>query len=252
MADGSMAFAEWVKQAGGEVFLRSLVEEVMARLMDYEVSGIAAAGGWSAAASGRPGATAIGSARSTPGWADWTCASPSFVAAATSRPSWSREGSRRRPLRRWCRKLGSAACPRARWTLGCRPWEGPAKAKSQVSALCQEMDERVNSLPPPPHRGRVAFPVAGCDLPEGATGRAGGVGGSHHRLRGQHRRAQGNPGAGGGRIGSPCVLGQVSAWPETAGADRRESGPLGRPRRVEGRDCPVVLCRPGSAAGCTS
>ena len=44
MADNSMAFAQWIKQAGGEDFLRSLVETILTRLMDYEVSGIAGAG----------------------------------------------------------------------------------------------------------------------------------------------------------------------------------------------------------------
>jgi putative transposase len=44
MADNSMAFADWIVQQGGEDFLRSLVERVLARLMDYEVSSIAGAG----------------------------------------------------------------------------------------------------------------------------------------------------------------------------------------------------------------
>lgn len=44
MADDSMAFTDWIAQAGGEDFLRSLVEAVLARLMDFEVSGIAGAG----------------------------------------------------------------------------------------------------------------------------------------------------------------------------------------------------------------
>jgi len=44
MADNSMAFTDWIAQQGGEDFLRSLVETVLARLMDYEVSGMAGAG----------------------------------------------------------------------------------------------------------------------------------------------------------------------------------------------------------------
>jgi putative transposase len=39
-----MAFTDWLKQAGGEDFLRSLVETVLARLMDDEVSSITGAG----------------------------------------------------------------------------------------------------------------------------------------------------------------------------------------------------------------
>lgn len=43
MADDSMAFVEMIRQQGGEDFLRSLVEAVLARLMDYEVTGLAGA-----------------------------------------------------------------------------------------------------------------------------------------------------------------------------------------------------------------
>lgn len=38
MADESMAFAEYIRQQGGEDFLKGVVEMVLARLMDYEVS----------------------------------------------------------------------------------------------------------------------------------------------------------------------------------------------------------------------
>ena len=44
MADNSMAFTDWIARQGGEDFLRSLVETVLSRLMDYEASGIAGAG----------------------------------------------------------------------------------------------------------------------------------------------------------------------------------------------------------------
>lgn len=37
MADESMAFAEYIRQQGGEDFLKGVVEMVLARLMDYEV-----------------------------------------------------------------------------------------------------------------------------------------------------------------------------------------------------------------------
>lgn len=44
MADDSMAFMQQLKQQGGEDFLRSLVESVLAKLMDYEVSNQIGAG----------------------------------------------------------------------------------------------------------------------------------------------------------------------------------------------------------------
>lgn len=44
MADNSVAFTDWIAQQGSEDFLRSLVETVLARLIDFEVTGIALAG----------------------------------------------------------------------------------------------------------------------------------------------------------------------------------------------------------------
>jgi transposase-like protein len=44
MADDSMAFVQQIQQQGGEDFLRSLVESVLAKLMDYEVSNQIGAG----------------------------------------------------------------------------------------------------------------------------------------------------------------------------------------------------------------
>lgn len=44
MADDSMAFVQMIRQQGGEDFLRSLVESVLAKLMDYEVSSQIGAG----------------------------------------------------------------------------------------------------------------------------------------------------------------------------------------------------------------
>lgn len=44
MADDSMAFMQWIRQQGGEDFLRSLVEGVLAKLMDFEVSNQIGAG----------------------------------------------------------------------------------------------------------------------------------------------------------------------------------------------------------------
>jgi hypothetical protein len=44
MADDSSAFAEYIRQQGGEDFLRGVVEAVLTRLMDYEVTGQIGAG----------------------------------------------------------------------------------------------------------------------------------------------------------------------------------------------------------------
>jgi transposase-like protein len=44
MAEDSMAFVQWIRQQGGEDFLRSLVESLLAKLMDYEVTNQTGAG----------------------------------------------------------------------------------------------------------------------------------------------------------------------------------------------------------------
>lgn len=44
MAEDSMAFVQWIRQQGGEDFLRSLVESLLAKLMDYEVTNQIGAG----------------------------------------------------------------------------------------------------------------------------------------------------------------------------------------------------------------
>lgn len=44
MAEERMAFAEYIRQQGGEDFLRGVVERVLARLMDYEVGNQIGAG----------------------------------------------------------------------------------------------------------------------------------------------------------------------------------------------------------------
>ena len=44
MTDDSMAFMQWIRQQGGEDFLRSLMEGMLAKLMDFEVSNQIGAG----------------------------------------------------------------------------------------------------------------------------------------------------------------------------------------------------------------
>ena len=38
------------------------------------------------------------------------------------------------------------ACRRGRWMTSCRPWAAPGIYKSQLSRLCEEIDERVDAF----------------------------------------------------------------------------------------------------------
>lgn len=67
MTDDRMALIEALQKADDGNFLRSLAETVLQILMEADVEGMIGAGGTSAAASGRPGATAIATGRSIPG-----------------------------------------------------------------------------------------------------------------------------------------------------------------------------------------
>ena len=77
-------------------------------------------------------------------------------------------------------------------------------SKSQVSRLCEEIDERVRTFlerpieglpgrvgergPNPAPTGAMAVPLDRCDLREGPRGRAHRLGRGDHRRRRQHRR----------------------------------------------------------------
>ena len=56
-------------------------------------------------------------------------------------------------------------------------------SKSQVSRLCEEIDDRVHAFLDRPDRGRLALRLARCDLREGAPR-------PPHRLRCHHRGAR--------------------------------------------------------------
>src|SRR5207249_1149359 len=99
----------------------------------------------SAVRSGSPSATATatGCGRRAP--ARWSCASPSCAKAATSRASWNRAGWPRRRWRQWCRRPTCTASRPARSTT----WSAMGMtgiSKSQVSRLCEEIDDKVEAF----------------------------------------------------------------------------------------------------------
>ena len=68
MTDDRMALMEALQKADDGNFLRNLAETVLQILMEADVEGVIGAGATSAAAIGRPGATATATGRSTRGW----------------------------------------------------------------------------------------------------------------------------------------------------------------------------------------
>ncbi len=114
---------------------------------------------------------------------------------------------------------------------GGRPGASPGDFRHQpIPGLgAVRRDRRTGELvPQPPDRGRMAVPVAGCPLSQGAPRRARGIGGGYNCLGGKPGRPTRDPGAGDWRIRSQALLGEVSDPLETAGTPRREMGDLGR------------------------
>ena len=79
-------------------------------------------------------------------------------------------------------------------------------SKSQVSRLCEEIDERGERLPRPADRRRLAVSVDRRDLREGARGRPHRLGRGDNRRRRQHRRPARGAGHGDRPLGGRAVL----------------------------------------------
>ena len=101
-------------------------------------------------------------------------------------------------------------------------------SKSQVSRLCQEIDERVKAFLDPADRRRLAVPVDRRHLPQGAAGRPHRLGRGHHRRRRQRRRPARGARHGDRRVGGRDLLDRLPAQPGPARPARREAGHLRR------------------------
>jgi hypothetical protein len=120
-------------------------------------------------------------------------------------------------------------------------------SKSQVSRLCGEIDDKINSFlnrplegstPPTCHwqvgkarqwrvfMGSMALSLAGRNLPEGARGRAHRLGGGHHCHRRQYRRQARGAGHGDWCVGGGNLLDRVPAQPGATWSARRQAGGL--------------------------
>ena len=84
-------------------------------------------------------------------------------------------------------------------------------SKSQVSRLCEEIDEQGEGLPGTADRRRLAVYLDRCHLSESAPGRAHRLGRRHHRRRRQQRRPARSVGHGDRSIGGRDLLDGVLA-----------------------------------------
>jgi len=119
---------------------------------------------------------------------------------------------------------------------------GTGVSKSQVSRLCEELDERVDAFLTRPIEGDwpylwidATYPLPGSGLPckpregQGPSGRANRLRRRDHRRRGQYGRPPRGSGHGHRAFGSRDVLDRVPARPRAAGPLRREARRQRRP-----------------------
>ena len=106
-------------------------------------------------------------------------------------------------------------------------------SKSQVSRLCGEIDDKIQSFLDRPLEGDWPYSLAGCDLSEGAPGRAHRIGRGDRR--GQRPGPARGPRHGDRRVRGRDLLDRVPAQPHPPRPARREAGDRRRPQG------PVVL-----------
>ena len=112
-------------------------------------------------------------------------------------------------------------------------------SKSQVSELCKGIDVRVNSFLERPIKGEWTYlSLDATYLKVREDGRIVSCG--HHRYRREHRRPARDPGARSRPVGGGDLLARVPARLGEAGAEGRQARHLGRARRLEGRHRPGV------------
>jgi hypothetical protein len=106
-------------------------------------------------------------------------------------------------------------------------------SKSQVSRLCEEIDERVSAVLTRPLEGD--WP-SGRDVSQGAPERADRIDGGHRGGRREYRRAARGLGDGHQPLGGRAVLGRVPLQARPSRAARSDAGHLRRPRGPKGGD----------------
>lgn len=79
MADHSMTFSDTLMQPGGEDFLRELIEFMLNRIMEADVTRRTNAEHRERVTSARPTETDTAIVSTTPGSGRWTCVSPSCM-----------------------------------------------------------------------------------------------------------------------------------------------------------------------------
>ena len=230
MTDDRMALIEALRQADGGNFLRSLAETVLQILTEADREGMIGAGRYertgerSAWRNGyrdrtldtRLGQLSLRSRSSGPG--------------AASRPS-SRRGSHREGL--GLRHPGGVD-RRGLDAESRRPRAGDGAQRDQQEPGLEAVqgDRRAGRrLPEAAARRRLALPLARCDLPQGARGRAHRLGRRDSRHGGEHRRPARDRRPAHRPVGGRALPGRL---PQGSGAPRAEGREARRLRRARG------------------
>ena len=171
--------------------------------------------------------------------------------SATSRAFWSRAGARSRRCWRSSSRRTCAASRRGASTSWSRA-SGCAISKSEVSRICQALDEHVEAFRTPAAGGRLPVSVPGRQGREGPRRRPRGQQGAGDRARRARDRPARDPLDRRRRGRDRGVLDRLPQRPGRARPGRRPARDQRRARRAEGRDREGPGLQPGSAAPCTS
>jgi hypothetical protein len=227
MTEDRLPLAELLQKAGDGDFLRAVAEAVLQLLMESDVEGLIGAGRHERSAERlnyrngyreRALDTRLGTLQ---------LRVPKLRQGSYFPPFLEPRKVSERALVAVIQEAWIGGVSTRRSTRSCRRWAWRDRQEHGLQAV--QGDRRARErLPRPAAGGRVALPVAGRDLPEGARGRPDRLGGRHSRGRGGHggpardRRPGPRP-LGGGELLVGLPQGPAQAWPA-----RRQARGLGR------------------------